>query len=112
MALATLYNVPSSANELNVFSFSNQNEHVKIAAAFQLQVSVTTPQFVLDPIPLNDMGVWLQQHQVLHNIMNGLLGTNSNDLTDVNFRDPSQLSEWIWLHAQEHYQAADILRLQ
>lgn len=111
MALATLYNVPSNGNEMNVFSFSNRDEHNKIAASFLANYGVTVPDFVLDPIPLFDMGVWLQQHQVLHNIMNGVLGTNSNDLTDVNFRDPSQLSEWIWLHAQEHYQAGNLLSL-
>src|ERR1700689_2052950 len=111
MALATLYNVPSSSNELNVFSFSNQDEHSKIAASILSQYSITVPSFVLDPIPINDMGVWLQQHQVLHNIMNGVLGTNSDDLTNVNFKDQSQLSEWIWLHAQEHYQAANLLHL-
>lgn len=112
MALATLYNVPSSPNELNVLSFSNQDEHNKIAAAIQAKYTVVVPSFVLDPMPINDMGVWLQQHQVLHNIMNGILGTNSDDLTDVNFKDLSQVSEWVWLHAQEHYQAASLLNLQ
>ncbi len=112
MALATLYNVPGTVNELNIFSFSNMDEHNKIAAAIASKYSISVPSFVLDPIPLNDMGVWLQQHQVLHNIMNGVLGTNSDDLTDINFRDPNQLSQWIWLHAQEHYQTGALLHLQ
>lgn len=111
MALATLYNVPGDGNEMNVFSFSNRDEHNKINALLLQKFGVTVPSFVLDPIPIFDMGAWLQQHQVLHNIMNGLLGTNSDDLTNVNFTDQSQLSEWIWLHAQEHYQAAAILNL-
>lgn len=111
MALATLYNVPGTENEMNVFSFNNQAEHVKIAQALFTNFSIPVPTFVLDPLPVNDPGTWLQQHQTLHNIMNGTLGTNSNDLTDVSFKDPKQLSEWIWLHAQEHFQAADILRL-
>lgn len=112
MALATLYNVPSSDNELNVFSFSNQNEHTKIAANILKTFGVVVPSYVLDPIPINDMGVWLQQHQNLHNIMSGVVGSNANDLTDVNFRDKDQLSQWIWLHAQEHYQVAATLKLQ
>lgn len=111
MALASLYNVPTNSNELNIFSFANQDEHNKIAAAVLLQYNTPVPSFVLDPVPLNDMGVWLQQHQLLHNIMNNIAGSNSSDLTDVNFQDNSQFSEWIWLHAQEHYQVADFLHL-
>lgn len=112
MALATLYNVPTNMQEMNIFSFSNMDEHVKIAAALFSKAGIYVPLYVLDPIPLNDMGAWLAQHQTLHNIMNGALGTNSDDLTDVNFNDSQQLNQWIWLHAQEHYQAADALNLQ
>jgi len=109
--LATLYNVPTNENEMNIFSFNNYAEHVKIASAIFAQYGITVPIYPLDPIPLSDMGDWLLQHQNLHNIMNELLGTNSDDLTDVNFKDPQQLAQWIWLHAQEHYQAADVLQL-
>lgn len=112
MALSTLYNVPNSLNDLNVFSFTNMNEHEKIAAALLSQYSVAVPLYPLDPIPFFDMGAWLEQHQILHNIMNATLGTNSDDLTTVNFNDKNQLAEWIWLHAQEHYQAAGKLGLQ
>ena len=111
MALATLYNVPTNQNEMNIFSFSNQDEHNKIAAAILLRYSTSVPSFVLDPIPIFSMGVWLQQHQLLHNIMNGIAGSNSDDLTDVNFRDQNQLTEWIWIHAQEHYQVSNFLQL-
>lgn len=112
MALATLYNVPSTPSELNIFSFSNMDEHNKIAAAILNQFSIAVPSFVLDPLPINDMGVWLRQHQNLHNIMHGVVGSNSNDLTNVDFNDPDQLSSWIWLHAQEHHDVAASLNLQ
>jgi hypothetical protein len=112
MGLATLYNVPTTEQEMNVFSFNNAAEHTKIADSLFRQFSLPIPQFVLDPIPLDDTGAWLFQHQSLHNIMNGVLNTPSNDLTSVDFKDPEQLSAWIWLHAQEHYKAADKLGLQ
>lgn len=112
MALATLYNVPSNLQEMNVFSFTNMNEHVKISAALLADFGISSPVFILDPLPLVDPGVWLYQHQTLHNIMNSISGGNSNDLTAVNFNDKGQLSEWIWLHAQEHYTNADFLNLQ
>lgn len=111
MALATLYNVPSSDDELNIFSFANADQHTNIARGLIGQYNVFPPFYVLDPLPLRDMGAWLEQHQILHNIMNGVLGTNSNDLTAVDFNDPDQLTEWIWLHAQEHFTAADLLGL-
>lgn len=111
MGLATLYNIPSTLNEMNIFSFNNLAEHMKIASAISSKYNISVPVFVLDPIPLQDMGVWLAQHQSLHNIMNEVLGTASNDLEDVDFRNKDQLSEWIWLHAQEHFAAAATLGL-
>lgn len=111
MALATLYNVPSDDDELNIFSFANADQHTNIARGLIAQYNVFPPVYVLDPLPLRDMGTWLEQHQILHNIMNGVLGTNSNDLTAVDFSDQDQLTEWIWLHAQEHFAAADLLGL-
>lgn len=111
MALATLYNVPTTPEEFNIFSFANSDEHTNIVRALIVQYNVPSPVYVLDPLPLQDMGTWLEQHQILHNIMNGVLGTNSNDLTDVDFKDQDQLAEWIWLHAQEHFTAAGLLGL-
>lgn len=112
MGLATLYNIPSSIEEMNIFAFNNMAEHVKIAEGLLSQFGVYVPYFILDPLPLNDMGSWLAQHQNLHNIMTQYLGSNLNDLTIVNFNDPEEFSEWIWLHAQSHYEAATTLRLQ
>lgn len=111
MGLATLYNVPSDVNEMNMFSFNNMAEHTKIALTLFSKYNFSMPSFVLDPLPVFDPGNWLQQHQTLHNIMSSVLGVNSNDLTTVDLKNKNQLSEWIWLHAQEHFQAADILGL-
>ena len=111
MALSTLYNVPTDDAGFNIFSFANADEHTNIARALIALYSVYPPVYVLDPLPLSNIGTWLEQHQILHNIMNGVLGTNSNDLTAVDFNDEEQLTEWIWLHAQEHFQAANILGL-
>ena len=111
MALATLYNIPQNDEQFNVFSFSNQDEHNKIAMAIATRYSTTVQSYVLDPMPMNDLGTWLEQHQVLHNLMNSVDGGTSNDLTSVDFRDKNQLAEWIWMHAQEHFTAADFLGL-
>lgn len=115
MALSTLYNVPMSDDEFNVFSFSNQDEHNKIAMVIASRYNIQVPSYVLDPIPVADPDafyVWAEQHQVLHNIMDSIAGVTSNDLTDVDLSDEAQRTEWIWLHAQEHYQVANFLELQ
>lgn len=112
MALSTLYNTPENDEQFNVFSFANQDEHNKIAMALVSQYNVEAPSYVIDPIPLQDPGTWLEQHQILHNVMNSVTGQASNDLTTVDFSDESQRNEWFWLHAQEHYKVASVLGLQ
>ena len=111
MALSTLYNIPSDDETFNIFSFANSDEHTKIASIIASQYSVSVPFYVLDPMPLQNMGAWLLQHQILHNLMNSVSGGESNDLTSVDFNDEDQRAEWFWLHAQEHFQAADALRV-
>lgn len=111
MALATLYNVPWNENDFNVFSFANRDEHTKIALAIRSKYNYAVPYFVLDPLPLSDMGAWLAQHQRLHNLMNQITKQDSNDLTTVDLTDDSQRTEWIWLHAQEHFKVARALEL-
>lgn len=111
MTLATLYNIPNDENSLAEFSFTNADEHTKIARAVLTNYAVTLPLFVLDPVPLFDMGAWLYQHQQAHNQQNSVLGIAGNDLTDVDFTSPDQIANWIQLHVAEHIQAANILRL-
>ena len=112
MALSTLYNIPQNDEQFNVFSFSNRDEHNKIAMALVNIYNISAPYYVIDPMPMQDLGTWLEQHQELHNVMNGATGQQSNDLETVDFSDDNQRAEWIWLHAQEHYKVASFLGLQ
>ena len=107
--LANLYNVPKDENELAQFSFSNNDEHVKLAAAMLSQKNIQLPIYVLDPLLPANKDIWLSVHQDLHNAIDIALGIAGNDLSDVDFHNPEQLSAWIWLHAQEHMQAAQKL---
>lgn len=102
MGLANLANVPRDDAELLVFSFSNQDEHFRVAQAVKAQKNVSTPIYPVDPINFWALGVWLQNHQQMHNNINGILGTPGSDLTDVDFRNRAQLESWIWLHFTEH----------
>lgn len=104
--LATLYNVFTDRAGLNQFSFANDDLHRRINVAISTQHNVNLPYYVLDPIPTNDgLRAWLRRHQDIHNQMDQLLGIVGNDLSDVDFNRPEQIASWVWLHAQEHFQA-------
>jgi hypothetical protein len=109
MSLATLFNSPLTEQDLLTFAFSNQDHHRLIAAAISNQKNVQLPLFPLDPIPMFDLSGWAQSHQQMHTDFTSTLGISGVDLSDVNFKDPAQLSAWIILHASEHRQAEDIL---
>lgn len=110
--LANLYNVFNDIKGMQQFSFSNADLHTRQNAAILAQYGVDLSSYVLDPIPLETaLPNWLQTHQEIHNQVNQVLGIAGNDLTDVDFSKPDQVSSWIWLHAQEHLQASNKLGL-
>lgn len=112
MALSTLYNVPRSTQDIQVFSFCNQDSHNLISRRFYQLLGVSLPVWLLDPIPTNDIATWARRHQEAHNTQNALLGITGNDLIDVDWQKEDQLANWIFMHAEEHYQAYSILELQ
>ena len=105
--LATLYNIPRDLNGLNQMGFVNADLHTRINLAIQQQTGRALPYYVLDPIPPDgdSLQAWLQRHQDIHNQMDAILGIAGNDISDVDFSKPDQVASWIWLHAQEHFQA-------
>jgi hypothetical protein len=111
MSLATLFNVPDDEQTLLVFGFSNMDHHRLIASAIATQKNVTLPLFPLDPLPTFNMTAWAQSHQQMHVDFTSALGIAGVDLSDVDFKDPAQLSAWVILHAAEHQQADAILGL-
>src|SRR5262249_41535572 len=97
--IAALYNVPSTIPEFQQWAFVNMAHHRDIArVVFQL-TGIELDQFVLDPFNPRDPGVWLYQHQVMHQQQNAVLGIDGYDLLDVDFRDQNELAGWIYLHS-------------
>jgi hypothetical protein len=111
MSVASLFNIPSDDKSLSHFAFANAAEHHKIAQAIFDQLDTRVDSFILDPIPMMDMGGWLYNHQQAHNVQNAILGIAGNDLTGVDFRNPGQMAAWLWLHGEEHRRASDVLGL-
>lgn len=106
--LAALWNLPTTPETLSWFTFSNQQHHAAISGSVWSQLGLVLPQWPLDPLP-PDQTTWLYDHQQMHNQQNAVLGIVGNDLTELDFHDISQLTDWIELHAREHQQAAEIL---
>lgn len=111
MALAPLFNIPEDEAGLGVFSFHNQDMHRQIVLAIEATMNVTLPLYPIDPIPLSDLAAWADTHQAMHADFTRVLGIVGSDFSSVDFNDPAQLSAFIFLHAAEHTQAANILGL-
>jgi hypothetical protein len=101
--LAALLNVPSTPEEWAAWSWHHRLSHQAIFAATLSQKKVGLTDYVIDPITLTQD--WLQRNQELHLDMDAALGSQSVDLTDVDFNDPKQIQSWIFLHYIEHQTA-------
>lgn len=104
MSLANLLNVPASPDDWSHFGFSNQDQHRQIGAAL-LAKGARVQDFILDPIPMQDIGAWARQHQAAHDEFSGILNIQNDDLTLVDFDKPEQVASWIRLHWSLHQQA-------
>lgn len=106
--IAGLFNVPNNDDERDVFFFTNQAHHRDVIRVIYQKLNIALPEFLLDPVNINDMGQWLDEHQQSHNEINAILGVSGFNLDDVDFKDKGTLTSWGSLHANEHYQWANI----
>ncbi len=110
--LASLYNAPRTADDLNEFSFANADLHARQVQQALAQRNVVLTSYTLDPIPTTaGRDEWLQRHQQMHNDINSLLGITGSDLSELDWTKPSEVASWAYLHAQEHQLAATALAL-
>lgn len=111
MPLANLMNVPSSAAELDAWSFAHMAQHRDTTTALLAQFSVTGPGYILDPLNPGNVEFWEQQHQLMHNAVNQALGIDGNNLTDSNWTNLAARAVWIQLNFNEHQLWCRILGL-
>jgi len=111
MAIAALFNIPGTPEEWAQWSFCNAAQHRDENRVIFQTLGKELPEYVLDPFDPQNPGVWFDQHQIMHKNTDALLGISGFDLTDVDFNDKNQLAGWIYLHANEHFQAGNILRI-
>lgn len=108
-AIAALYNVPSTQDELATWASAHATHHKNILATIFRLANIQLQEFILDPFDPRDSGSWLLQHQEMHTEMDALLQISGYNLLELDFSDRRDLAGWIWLNADEHKQASDIL---
>jgi hypothetical protein len=100
--IQSLLNIPKTPQGWSYFSFNNRDSHDQISAAILKKNNILINAYQLEPINPEDIAGWLQRHSQTHNEQNSAMGTQGQDLQDVNLRDEKQLVSWIWNHYLEH----------
>lgn len=101
MPIADLYNIPNTQQEKDNWDFHHADHHRQLLSAAYRKTGRTLAEFVLDPFDVQNGQVGYQ-HQQMHDDLDAIYGTSGYDLTDVNWKDPSQRASWVWLNAQAH----------
>lgn len=109
--IASLYNVPSTDAERAQWAFAHMAHHRDINRRIYELTLVALPEFILDPINIEDDGDWEYQHQEMHNNQDSILGIAGFDLSAVDWKNQNELAGWVYLNALEHKQAANILEI-
>lgn len=111
MSLPRLYAFPNSEDEWRSWTFNHAANHYDWVNAPKAAGKMLV-QYPLDLIDPRDLGMWLYQHQVMHNQVNALLQTSGFDLTVLDWEDPDQLRNWINLNGAEHVRISAALGVQ
>lgn len=109
--IAGLYNIPGNDPDLNTWAFVHAAHHTDINRIIYQLVGTNLTSSLLDPFDIHAPDEWLINHQNMHREMDALLGIAGYNLLAVDFGDKGQFSNWIFLNADEHIKAANILGL-
>lgn len=111
MSLPALYSIPTDEASWSAWSFVHAANHYDWIVAPKT-AGKGLSQFALDVIDPDNVGLWIYQHQVMHNQVNALLGTPGVDLTSFDWQDPDQFQNWLNLNAAEHIRISAALGVQ
>jgi len=109
--LAYLSTVPQDQQDWSIWSFQNYTVINAINQAVFAQKQIILPNYQIEPIPWNDLTLWLQNNQQAHIDFTAALGQQSNDIFHTNWQDPAELQAWIFLNFMELYNACATLKI-
>lgn len=103
--LVVLLNMPRNVDDWNRWALHHRTSHDAIRFAVAQQKQINLPEYLLEPIALNEPKIFLQRNASAHSDMNGALGNQGSDLLDVDVTQERELQAWIYLHYLEHQTA-------
>lgn len=103
--LVDIINVPKNDQEWEIWTFAHKDSHDKIRKAIQTKTGINLSNFIIYPIDKNHIQDFLQNNQSLHVDMDGILGIQSSDLQDVDFKKENEKIAWFYSHYLEHQSA-------
>lgn len=71
-------------------------------AVITLNPWVSLPVYQLDPVNFQSPFDFIWRHAQTHTDMNGALGLQSIDLSELDINDPNKVQAWIYSNYQEH----------
>lgn len=107
--LAMLLNVPESDEDWSRWSYNNWDANNQIRAAILAQKNIRLASYQIEPIPWDDISLWLENNQQSHIDFTNALGQQSSDLSAVDFKNPDQVKSWVFLNYQELFDASQTL---
>lgn len=106
---APLLNVPITDRDFDRWSFDLQQNLMDVTRAILTQRNVSIPLPQLYPAPLFAIGEWLQRlSQTMIEISNAL-GTQTQDIENVNLEDERERQAWTYSIWQQVQQARQVL---
>jgi len=102
MSLPFIYSQPETPDDWTAWSFNHGANHYDIIQAAFVSKGDNLTTYIMDPMDRENLGTWLYQHQILHNQINQVLGTQGFDLLTLDWTDEDQLAEWLQLNGSEH----------
>ena len=109
MGLPLLFRVPDAPEDWRAWSFNHAANHNDWIPAVQRLKNLQITQFLLDPVDVSNLGMWLYSHQEAHNQANSALGSQGFDLLSYDLNNPDDLQEFIELNATEHQRISGTL---
>ena len=102
MGLPYLYFSPETPDDWKKWAFNHAAYHYDMIFAVQAQFGQNLTQYIINPIDPEGLGLWLDQHQSMHQQLNAVLGTQGYDLLNSDWQDPDAFAEWLRLNGDEH----------
>ena len=106
MGIATLLSTPTTDDEWAVWSFSHMAHHRLVNGAVYDSSGQNQDLFVLDPMTLDNLGAWTEQHPQMHAAQDAVLGIQGFDISFLDPRDAQSVAVFISQNYELHYAEA------